>query len=128
MGLRVPQVLLYALLCALLGSNPRTRAQDRGWEKEEQAWRVQHAADLKKPDGWLSLIGLEWLSAGETSIGSAADNKVRLPESAPAHLAVVKLENATVSLLPPQGGFPAGLGVDGNPAKEQVLREQRYHK
>lgn len=127
MGLRILRFCLCAILCALLCSVPAALAQDGGWEKEEQTWRVQHATDLQKPDGWLSLIGLEWLSAGETSIGSATDNKVRLPESAPAHLAVVKLENAKVSLLPPQGGFPAGLYVDGNPAREQVLRADPDH-
>lgn len=126
MKFRVPQILLCAAMCALLGSGGAF-AQDGSWEKEEQAWRAQHAADLQKPDGWLSLIGLEWLSAPETSIGSAADNKVRLPESAPAHLAVVKLENATVSLLAPPGGFPAGLNVDGSAAKEQVLRADPDH-
>jgi uncharacterized protein len=127
MGLGVSQLRPCAILCALLCSVPAAQAQDVGWEKEEQAWRDQHATELQKPDGWLSLIGLEWLSAGETSLGSAADNKVRLPESAPAHLAVVKLDNGTVSILPPQGGFPAGLYVDGNPAKQQVLRAGLDH-
>ena len=126
MSVRGKQFRLTLILCAVL-CVPAGLAQDGGWEKEEQAWRVQHATDLQKPDGWLSLIGLEWLAAGETTIGSAPDNKIRLPESAPAHLAVVKLENGTVSLLPPQGGFPSGLNVDGNTAKEQVLRADPDH-
>src|SRR5579863_4825937 len=113
MRFRVSQLLLWAALCPLAYLVPAALAQNGTWAKEEQAWRVQHATDLQKPDGWLSLIGLEWLAAGETSIGSAPDNKIRLPESTPAHLAVLKLENATVSLLPPQGGFPSGLNVDG---------------
>lgn len=127
MGLRRSKLRLGVILCALLCCVPAGRAQDSGWEKEEQAWRAQHAADLQKPDGWLSLIGLEWLAAGETSVGSAPDSKIRLPESAPAHLAVLKLENGTVSLLPPQGGFPSGLNVDGNAAKEQNLRTDPDH-
>lgn len=127
MGLRLSKLRLGVILCALLCCVPAGRAQDSGWEKEEQAWRAQHAADLQKPDGWLSLIGLEWLAAGETSVGSAPDNKIRLPGSAPAHLAVLKLENGTVSLLSPQGGFPSGLNVDGNAAKEQILRADPDH-
>ncbi|HVO58458.1 MAG TPA: DUF1684 domain-containing protein [Dongiaceae bacterium] len=90
--------------------------------KEESDWRAQHVADLQKPDGWLSLIGLEWLQAGETSLGSAPDNKIHLPASAPAHVAILKLENDKVSLLAPKGGFPAGLLVAGQPAKEGDLR------
>jgi len=102
-------------------------AQDPDFEKEELAWRAQHVADLQKPDGWLSLIGLEWLQPGETSVGSAADNKIRLPESAPPHLAILKLENGSVRLVAPSSGFPAGTNVDGSPATEQPLHMEPDH-
>jgi uncharacterized protein (DUF1684 family) len=111
-----PGILLLAVLAA------PARSQNQEWVKEELAWRTQHATDLQKPDGWLSLIGLEWLQSGETTVGSAADNKIRLPATAPAHLAILKLENGSVQLLAPQSGFPSGLQVDGSPAKEQTLR------
>ena len=97
-------------------------AQESFWQHEELAWRTQHATDLQKPDGWLSLVGLEWLEAGETSIGSAQDNKIHLPSSAPAHLGILKLENHAVTLLPPKEGFPSGLQVDGAPAQQLLLR------
>jgi uncharacterized protein (DUF1684 family) len=97
-------------------------AQESYSQNAELAWRTQHAAELQKPDGWLSLIGLEWLEPGETSIGSAPDNKIRLPSSAPAHVGVLRLEDGTVKLIGPKEGFPAGLQVDGAPAKEQALR------
>jgi len=96
-------------------------AQESYSEGKELAWRAQHAEDLQKPNGWLSLIGLDWLEPGETSIGSADDNKIHLPRTAPAHLAVLKLENGSVQLLPPKEGFASGLEIDGSPAKEQVL-------
>lgn len=102
-------------------------AQAPDFEKDELAWRAQHTADLQKPDGWLSLIGLEWLKQGQTSVGSAPDNQVRLPESAPAYLAILKLENGSVQLLSPQTGFPAGVNVDGAPAKEQTLHVEPDH-
>jgi uncharacterized protein len=97
-------------------------AQETFSQQDELAWRTQHAADLQKPDGWLSLIGLEWLEPGETSIGSARDNKIHLPTTAPAHVAVLKLENNAVTLVPPGEGFPSGLQIDGSPAKPQALR------
>ena len=105
-----------ALLPCALG------AQESFSRQDELAWRRQHAADLQKPDGWLSLIGLEWLEPGETSIGSARDNKIHLPATAPAHIAVLKLENNAVTLVPPTEGFPSGLQIDGLPAKPQALR------
>ena len=104
---------------ALLSCSP-ARAQYS--QSDELAWRAAHAADLQKPDGWLSLVGLEWLQPGETSIGSAQDNKIHLPATAPAHVGVLKLENNAVTLLAPKGGFPSGLQIDGAAAKEQVLR------
>jgi uncharacterized protein (DUF1684 family) len=97
-------------------------AQESFPQQEELAWRAQHATDLQKPDGWLSLVGLEWLEPGETSIGSAQDNKIHLPSTAPAHIGILKLENNAVTLLPPKEGFPSGLQIDGAPAKQLSLR------
>jgi uncharacterized protein (DUF1684 family) len=43
-----------------------------------EAWRAARHDRLKQPDGWLTLVGLEWLEDGETRIGSAADNDIQL--------------------------------------------------
>jgi hypothetical protein len=98
-------------------------AQDLGLKEDEAAWRAEHAADLLKPDGWLSLAGLEWLLAGDNSVGSAADNKIRLA-SGPAHLAVLHLEGESVTLNPPTEGFSQDFLVAGSPAKIQTLRAE----
>src|SRR6266404_384384 len=63
--------------------------QDGGWQQEIGSWRAQHAVELQKPDGWLALAGLEWLEAGDNSVGSAKDNKIHLPSGGQAHLAVL---------------------------------------
>src|SRR5580704_11220933 len=91
--------------------------KNAAWEQDLSTWRVQHAADLQKPDGWLALAGLVWLDGGDNSMGSSADSKVRLPASAPDHVGVLHLEGTTVALRAPAGGFPAGLLVDGKPAE-----------
>src|SRR5215469_4417343 len=97
-------------------------AQAVGWDNDELAWRTERARELQKPDGWLSLIGLEWLAPGDTSVGASKDNKVRLPDNLPAHVAVLRLEQGSLRLLAPKDGFPAGLRLDGAPATEQTLR------
>jgi uncharacterized protein (DUF1684 family) len=112
-----------ALLTFVLLSFPAV-AQDNSWQKETAAWREAHKADLLKPDGWLSLAGLEWLQPGDNSIGSAADNKIHLAEGRPAHLAVLHLDGDTVSLNPPADGFPKDFLVAGSPAKLQSLRTE----
>jgi len=111
-----------ALLFALL---PAPAAwQETSWKKDLAAWRAQYVADLLKPDGWLSLTGLEWLQPGDNSLGSATDNRIHLAAGSPAHLAVLRLEGETVSLNPPPGGFPPDFLVAGAPAKLQPLRAE----
>lgn len=97
--------------------------QDLDLQKDTATWRTEHTAELLKPDGWLSLIGLEWLQPGDNSVGSAADSKIRLP-SGPAHLAVLHLEGESVTLNPPAGGFPQDFLVAGVPANPQQLRAE----
>jgi len=99
------------------------QAQDSTWQKDTAAWREEHKADLLKPDGWLALVGLEWLQPGDSSVGSAADNKIHLA-GGPAHLAILHLEGETVTLNPPAGGFPPDFLVAGAPAKSQTLRAE----
>src|SRR2546426_7818152 len=99
------------------------QAQDSTWQKDTAAWREEHKADLLKPDGWLALVGLEWLQPGDSSVGSAADNKIHLA-GGPAHLAILHLEGETVTLNPPTGGFPPDFLVAGAPAKSQTLRAE----
>ena len=98
-------------------------AQDGAFQKNLATWRTEHTADLLKPDGWLSLIGLEWLQPGDNTVGAAADNKIRLPKG-PAHVALLHLEGETVTLNPPSEGFPQSFLVAGAPAKPQLLRAE----
>lgn len=37
-------------------------------EAEVLAWRAEREASLRRPDGWLSLVGLHWLEAGENRL------------------------------------------------------------
>ena len=43
-----------------------------------QQWKDGRIERLKKPHGWLSLVGLEWLHKGENSIGSDSSNDIIL--------------------------------------------------
>ncbi|HEY2350932.1 MAG TPA: DUF1684 domain-containing protein [Candidatus Acidoferrum sp.] len=104
------------------GQPPATSSD--AWKEDLLDWRSQHVRDLQKPDGWLSLAGLEWLEEGDNSFGGAADNKIHLAGATPAHLGILRLKNSTVELVEPPGGFPAGFLVAGAPAKAQVLPTQ----
>src|SRR5258706_5402416 len=120
----------FALVIALTTGQPEmavplyaspAQSQAGDWEKEISSWRAQHAVELQKPDGWLALAGLEWLEPGDNSVGSAKENKIHLPSGGPAHLGVLRLESETITLNPPEGGFPAGFFIDGKPVQMQKL-------
>jgi len=113
----------FVLILALAGLAARTcAAQDAAWEQDISKWRAQHAMDLQKPAGWLSLTGLEWLQPGDNSFGSAPDNKIHLAAGNPARIGILRLEGNTVQLVAPAGGFPPDFMVAGTAAKPQVLR------
>jgi uncharacterized protein len=105
---------------------PGTHAKAAGTADAETRdlldWRAQRAKGLAAPDGWLTLVGLEWLKTGKNSVGLAADSQVPLKGHAPAHLGVIDVEGNQLRLLAPDGGFPAHLLVDGQPAHEGPLQ------
>ena len=85
---------------------------------EIEQWRAGRVARLTAPDGWLSLIGLEWLHEGANRVGSADDNDIVL-KAGPAHLGTVTLAaDGTVRIALDNG---SGATVDGKPVAEAAL-------
>ena len=115
---------LAALAAALLaGAALAAEAPPADWAQSLAQWRAERAQNLAKPEGWLSLTGLEPIAEGANPFGGAADNAVRLKGEVPPHLGVLQRDGNTVKLLPPPGGFPPQLRVDGQaPQAGQLLR------
>ena len=90
-----------------LSQNPPSAVKDTislSQEDEVNAWHQKRIASLKRPQGWLSLVALEWLKEGQNtveSIGTLTLNK-----------GVV-----TLQVLP---GVQAKVG--GNPFSSGILR------
>jgi uncharacterized protein len=99
-------------------------ASQSNWRSELLAWREAQAKKLQAPDGWLSLAGLEWLTQGDNTFGSASDNRIRIEADVAPHLGVLRLSHNAVSLAAPSGGFPQGLLLDGHTPRAQVLASQ----
>lgn len=53
-------------------------AIDSDYEKQILQYRAEREAELRKPTGWLSLVGLHWLDEGMNSFGGADDNRIIL--------------------------------------------------
>lgn len=93
------------------------------WKTDLLAWRAHREQRLSAPDGWLTLVGLEWLKPGPNTVGSAAGNRIHLPAPVPARLGVVVVNGSDVTLEPPSSGFPAGVQVDGATAHAAKLAD-----
>ncbi|MBP6506668.1 MAG: DUF1684 domain-containing protein [Opitutaceae bacterium] len=97
-------------------------AEDAGYVGEVNAARVKREQRLTAPDGWLTLIGLHFLAAGENSVGSAKNNAVVLA-AGPAYLGVVRLaDDGNVKLLVNPG---VEVSVNGQPVLAAELGDGR---
>ena len=96
-------------------------AIDTAWLQELSKWRSQREQEISAPDGWLTLVGLEWLKPGANSFGAASDNAIRIRAKAPDHIGSLDVSGSTVKLLAPGGGFPPELQIDGKSAQEGPL-------
>ena len=65
---------------------------------ELEAWQQHMESDLRAPNSWLALVGLEPLKAGENTIGSAADCDAHLPDSVPDHIGVITVQDNVVTM------------------------------
>jgi uncharacterized protein (DUF1684 family) len=102
---------------------------EAAWSRDLAAWRAERAREVAASDGWLTLVGLEWLKPGSNSFGGAVDNKILIRGVAPEHMGLLTLSSKSlagknapiIQLLSPAGGFPPELTVDGRPAREGQL-------
>jgi uncharacterized protein (DUF1684 family) len=81
--------------------------------REQQAWRDERKANLTKPDGWTSLIGLHWIEPGAHYVGSDPDNGIRLAMG-PAHLGLLDRKREGLRFTPEKDTV---LTLDGEPLK-----------
>ncbi|MGH8190284.1 MAG: DUF1684 domain-containing protein [Rhodanobacteraceae bacterium] len=93
--------------------------------QEIERWHAARIERLTAPNGWLSLVGLEWLKPGTNRIGSAADNDIVLAK-APRYLGRIEWdEDGALSLaLDPA----ADVLVDGRRATHATLVDDIHPK
>ncbi|MDQ7054526.1 MAG: DUF1684 domain-containing protein [candidate division KSB1 bacterium] len=63
-----------------------------------EKWHNERMASLKSETGWLNLAGLYWLEPGENRFGSANDNNLSFPESAPKYMGKFIWQDTTVTV------------------------------
>jgi uncharacterized protein (DUF1684 family) len=96
---------------------------DDACAQEIERWHAARIARLTAPDGWLSLVGLDWLKPGENRVGSAADNDIVLA-NAPARLGTITwAEDGTLSIALDRD---TGATIDGDRKIEAVLLDDSH--
>jgi uncharacterized protein (DUF1684 family) len=68
----------FFVFATMADENPSAVQQNEDHRQAIEAWRSNRHERLLRSDGWLTLVGLEWLKDGENRVGSAADNDIRL--------------------------------------------------
>lgn len=91
-------------------------AQD-DYPKSIEAWRATRVVRLTAPDSWLTLIGRHQLSPGINTVGTAADNSIKLDAGPPYLAAVTLAADHQITLIP---AAAARLEVDGVPTEDRT--------
>ncbi|KZC41352.1 MULTISPECIES: DUF1684 domain-containing protein [Rhodanobacter] len=108
---------------AILGVTTVQATDIDSYKHSIEQWQAGRVARLTAPDGWLSLVGLEWLKQGANRVGSAAGNDIVLGVG-PAHLGVVTLErDGSMRIALDQH---SGATIDGKAVAEAPLVDDAH--
>lgn len=89
------------ILITMLASTSALALTPLSYEQTIEQWRTQRIEGLKKPQGWLSLVGLHWLDlkSGTQTVGRAADNAIVLA-TGPDRLGELSYADSLISFTP----------------------------
>ena len=101
-----------------LGPAVPSRGAEAAYAQEVEAWRRDREARLKADGGWLTVAGLFWLKEGANTFGSAPENDIVLPDTAPGRAGGFVVTGPKTSVR-----FEPGVAaqVDDRPAAQAVL-------
>ncbi|MGH8182815.1 MAG: DUF1684 domain-containing protein [Rhodanobacteraceae bacterium] len=100
-----------------------TTPADDNYLREIERWHAARLERLTAPNGWLSLVGLEWLKPGVNRVGSATGNDIVLAK-APAQLGTIGWAgDGTVRIVLDAA---ATATIDGRPSRGAVLLDDSH--
>lgn len=124
-----PVLALVLLAGPALAAEPQPKvvpAADEAFLKDVESFRQDRNEGLKKPESWLSLVGLFWLQEGDNRFGSGAENRVIFPEgSAQEVVGNLVRHGDKVTVEAPIG---AGLTSNGQPIERLDLATDNDEK
>ena len=106
--------LLFLLQCA--APEPDLELYVQGVE----AWQESRTVEMRDTSkSWLSLVGLHWLEAGESTFGADSSNTLQFPNTAPDFAGSFILEDTMLKILVAEG---VQVLHEGQPIQELILR------
>ena len=121
----IPPAVVTAIPTARVPAGP----QQGAFLKDLELWRKTRHARLSGENGWLTLVGLDWLAEGENAFGSDPLNSVPLPEKkAPAKAGVFVLDHGAVRVKVVPGSEVKLNGKPIAPNDAQVLKSDAEGK
>jgi uncharacterized protein len=90
------QILTMALMAAIPGL-----AAD--YARQIADFRAERERSIAGPDGWATLVGLDWLKPGLNRVGSDPESEVPLPPSVPARVGTIILSRGRADFRPAPG-------------------------
>ena len=99
------------------GPEVSTGAENQSHEAQILDWREKRHGRLASEDGWLSLVGLEWLREGENRVGSGSASDVRIP-GGPGVWGTIVVDGDKLTFLP---AATDRVTIDGKSATESEL-------
>ena len=92
-------------------------ADTEAYIEQMQQWRQARHDRLSDPDGWMTLVGMEWLEEGENSVGSSGSSDARIP-GGPESWGTIYLEGDDIRFVPTPGN---GITVNDEIVEEAML-------
>jgi uncharacterized protein (DUF1684 family) len=105
----MPIALLLAFALVACASTPGA-ARPRFDASARDAWHAARIKALTADNGWLTLVGLDFLKDGETTIGSSPECTLRYEHATAARIGVFVKNGERVAFQPAQG---ADVTLDG---------------
>lgn len=101
----VKRIALFAVIAVL---SCQQRHEDPAYVQEITKWQTNRATRLKAEDGWLSLVGLQWLNPAENRLEG---------------FGIFTLTAGKVTYAPAAGGAPEVLRDDTDPNGPTLLQQ-----
>ena len=86
-------------------------------EEQIRDWRQRRHDRLASDNGWMTLVGMEWLTEGENRVGSSPSSSARIP-GGPADWGTLNLKGDELKFVPAEGN---GVLVGGAEVAEAQL-------